>query len=264
MTNIDLLNADGIDESVINDTRFSKCCGCDGYSNAIACNPTMFYFGLCPKVNTASHSFNGYSSVDGGDGDEDDVEYENEEAEVGGVESADLPRFRTLVRNKKLSFKATYGKGHFKWGNWDNKKLTPNTPRWISGWRRKWRDFKHSGGLAQLKQQAKGLAPVTTTTPVPVTTTPAPVQVTSDGVPLNDVVGGRGAGKNAIRPTTVELEKPTTSTSPTGEKGDSSEGVSSDRILGMSPTVFYIALGVVVLVGGFITYKVIKAKGLKK
>ena len=44
---------------------------------------------------------------------EDYTDYENEETEVeGGVPQADLPRYRDLVRNKKLELKAQYGKAH--------------------------------------------------------------------------------------------------------------------------------------------------------
>jgi hypothetical protein len=32
---------------------------------------------------------------------------------------------------------------------------------WVSGWRKKWREFKRNGGLEQLKLQAKGLIPPT-------------------------------------------------------------------------------------------------------
>lgn len=127
-----------------------------------------------------------FSSADGEDGDEEMTEYESEETEVeGGVEQSDLPRYRDLVRAKKLELKAQYGKGHF-----DNQSTTTrqcknvpypcptlrqplkicykevciNVPQikvvWIAGWRRRWNEFKRAGGLAQLKQQAKGTAPI--------------------------------------------------------------------------------------------------------
>lgn len=41
---------------------------------------------------------------------EDNTEYESEESEIGDTSDTDLPKFRTLVRNKKLELKAQYGK----------------------------------------------------------------------------------------------------------------------------------------------------------
>lgn len=41
---------------------------------------------------------------------EDNTEYEGEESEIGDTSDTDLPKFRTLVRNKKLELKAQYGK----------------------------------------------------------------------------------------------------------------------------------------------------------
>ncbi len=87
------------------------------------------------------------------------------------------------MRQKKLELKAQYGKGHFSVGEcgiyplciWDcskennqNKdccikrhewKLCRDQNRgvWVPGWRRKWREFKRDGGLAQLKLQSKCL-----------------------------------------------------------------------------------------------------------
>lgn len=43
------------------------------------------------------------------DGDENSVEVEDEESGLG-IEAADLPRFRQLVREKKIKLKAQYGK----------------------------------------------------------------------------------------------------------------------------------------------------------
>ena len=109
----------------------------------------------------------------------------------------DLPRFRILVRNKKLELKAQFGKRRLvlrrcgpkparvwarynpPWVRTNNNKdkYDANTddfnrdlsawntcrsgPRgWQPGWRKKWRQFRQGGGLAQLKLQAKGMAPV--------------------------------------------------------------------------------------------------------
>ena len=120
---------------------------------------------------------------------EDYTEYEGEEAETdGGVEADALPKFRQLVRMKKLEMKAQYGKAHIgsrreckqvpypgfkkqckKVGKKNvcinvpttlYKEVCVNIPVWVPGWRKKWREFKRSGGLAQLKMQAKGLAPL--------------------------------------------------------------------------------------------------------
>jgi len=43
---------------------------------------------------------------------EDYTEYENEESEIGDTTETDLPKFRTLVRNKKLELNTQYGKAH--------------------------------------------------------------------------------------------------------------------------------------------------------
>lgn len=117
------------------------------------------------------------------DGDEDSVEGEGEEGGLG-IEQADLPRFRQLVRDKKLSLKATYGKTKWyvteRWvlgpgvgaeANVAQAFLHPDKTRKVSGWRKKWKDFKSAGGLAQLKLQSKGLTPTLTPIPAPIPTT---------------------------------------------------------------------------------------------
>lgn len=129
------------------------------------------------------------SKYDGGDGDEDMTEYEGEDLEVGGVDSADLPRFRTLVKDKKLQLKAQYGKGYWVvterwktlgiWGpevgsrvNIATATAHPRKTKWVPGWRKKWREFKQAGGLAQLKLQARGMATPTLPPVPPATRTP--------------------------------------------------------------------------------------------
>lgn len=134
------------------------------------------------------------SYTEGEDGDENSVEGEGEESGLG-IEVADLPRFRQLVRKKKITLKATYGKTKWyvteQWGcpiacgpgvggeaNWFQAGLHPNKTRKVSGWRKQWKNFKQAGGLATLKLQSKELTPIpTTTTPptenVPTTTVPS-------------------------------------------------------------------------------------------
>jgi hypothetical protein len=49
-------------------------------------------------------------------------------------------------------------------GYTESEQVCINVPKlrlvWVSGWRKKWREFKRDGGLEQLKLQAKGLAPI--------------------------------------------------------------------------------------------------------
>ncbi len=115
---------------------------------------------------------------------EDSVEYENELPEEEFTEE-ELPKFRHLVRAKKLEYKAQYGKAHLQTktaykkvclGGWVDIKGDGKGPiwksdinctnipypqiTWVWGWRKKWREFKQAGGLAQLKMQSKGTAPI--------------------------------------------------------------------------------------------------------
>lgn len=186
---------------------------------------------------------------------EDNTEYESEESEIGDTSDTDLPKFRTLVRNKKLELKSQYGKAHIEtstvrkcttiqvpkirmidkevcvnvpYTHWDSninckevcvkwnwklecterqnkclggfiggtrqecntvkvpegyteaEEVCVNVPRfkWVSGWRKQWREFKRNGGLAQLKLQSKGLytppSPQNTYTPQPIYFAPTP------------------------------------------------------------------------------------------
>jgi hypothetical protein len=198
MKDLELLNADGLDESILN-------------TNGV------------------------YSSADG----EDDKEYEDEEntdsepSDEEGVSEEELPKYRALVKNKKLELKAQYGKAKISIGECGIKPLNPdikypnviclwdcsksknynkdccatnrnqavkraeqrkNIESWEKcratnkgiikwGWRKKWREFKKSGGLAQLKLQAKGLAPIPKPITAPVNTTVAPNVVTASTQP---------------------------------------------------------------------------------
>ncbi|MSP70024.1 MAG: hypothetical protein EXR20_07110 [Bacteroidetes bacterium] len=128
------------------------------------------------------------SYTEGEDGDENSVEGEGEESGLG-IEAAELPRFRQLVREKKLKLKAQYGKAYVEvtsqWNvfgikgpgvgektSWQNLVLWPNKTKLVHGWRKQWKNFKSSGGLSQLKLQSKGLTPIPTTTTPPTTITP--------------------------------------------------------------------------------------------
>lgn len=182
---------------------------------------------------------------------EDLTDYEGEDSEIA-IPEEDLPKFRVLVKNKKLEMKAQYGKAHMKTGTEQkctnvkypcpslrepfktcDKRVCVNVPKfqWIWGWRKKWREFKQQGGLAQLKQQARGLAPVT---PLVTTTTTAPK------VTPKTTLGG-GGGKTGTGETTEEVVVTT-----------------SEKFLGMPKKVgvtVAIVGGLAVLVGGFLLYK---------
>ncbi|HRG36896.1 MAG TPA: hypothetical protein PK289_00030 [Bacteroidia bacterium] len=130
---------------------------------------------------------NPYFKADG-----DEVEYENEESVEPDAEDytyeadmseAQVPKYRQLVRAKKLELKAQFGKAHFTtrkecknvptpttcykkvagvnvpYPCMKNKEVCITIPTWVWGWRKKWREFKNAGGLAQLKMVAKGMAP---------------------------------------------------------------------------------------------------------
>ncbi len=96
-----------------------------------------------------------------GDPDDDTGEPETTEPtseDESGVPAADLPKFRTLVRAKKLALKAQYGRGHIeiiknKWG-------LPIGIKRVRGWRYYWKRFKFNGGKAQLKLQAQTPVPI--------------------------------------------------------------------------------------------------------
>ena len=191
--------------------------------------------------------------------DEESVEYEDSDAyEAGGVEEQDLPRFRQLVRMKKLEYKAKYGKAHFgkdrKCTNikypcptWKkpfkicSKEQCILIPKFISGWRKEWRKFKHDGGLARLKQESKGFAVTpSVNAPAPAPAPVKPISGTSKPfVPTDGSMYGGNLG---------------------GGVGDNSERALDDnkKILGMPPALA-IGLGaLVVIVGGVIAYKALK------
>ena len=268
MYNLDneLLNADGLDTSV--SKRYSQ-----DYS---------------------------YSSADGEspDGDEESVEYEYEDSEVGGVEPADLPKFRSLVRAKKVALKNQYGKGHFKnesstsrecktikvpQGYTDRqcrtilrKEVCVNVPKvrmvdkevcvnvphvkivWVSGWRKKWKEFKQAGGLKDFKAQSKGLAPLTPSVP---TSTPTPASAPTPTNVASQVTATPKKTFTLITPPPVnqeELNKTLEQAKEDMAKGGDPMGDESyDKILGMSKPIFWTVTGLVsVAIIGLVIWKV--------
>ena len=192
---------------------------------------------------------------------EDYTEYEGEEAETD-VPQEDLPKFRVLVRNKKLELKAQYGKAHFgtrrecknvpfpttcykqvcafgKCANvpypcMKNREVCGNIPVWVWGWRKKWREFKRDGGLAQLKMQSKGLAPIPTPdlTPTP-TYTPTPTPTPTPTKDSDDSTEGSSEREKD------ELDKPK----------------KTKKTKSSSNTGLYVGIGLVALVGGIFLIK---------
>ena len=87
-------------------------------------------------------------------GEPDTIEPTSEDE--SGVPATDLPKFRQLVRAKKLALKAQYGRGRLEiiyrrvWGV-----NVPAGVRRIHGWRYYWKHYKFHGGMAQLKLQAQ-------------------------------------------------------------------------------------------------------------
>jgi len=215
------------------------------------------------------HSMGKFSSADGDEQeyeDEEYTEYENEEAEYeseGGddITAAELPKFRELVRNKKLELKAQYGKAKISVFECGIKPLNPdlahpNVPciwdcskskhtnkdccaknrqqaqkradqrvriaNWekcrsenkgviVWGWRKRWRDFKRAGGLAQLRMLSKGLTPPSN----PLLDTPVvasqPQSVQPPKQVTNNVPVAKTPKKNA--PNMIKSDKFTTATS---------------------------------------------------
>lgn len=205
--------------------------------------------------------------------DEEYTEYEGEASSFPEEEfsETELPKFRHLVRAKKLEMKAQYGKAHigtttktiqvpstcYRTVNVPypcptikqplktcyrsssvpypcTKDQTINVPIWVWGWRKKWREFKQSGGLAQLKMQSKGMAPI------PGYTDPAPTTSPTPKPPKTPALyGPKGVG--------VESE-------------DSNDGgaLGVNQAHGMSTTM-KVAIAVPVLIGlGFGLYKLLK------
>lgn len=244
MGQLDLLNSSGLDESILN------------------------------AIGQMTPNFEYSSSADGEEAeyeDEENVEYEETDSiEAGGVPEQDLPKFRQLVRAKKLDYRAKYGKAHFgKQQKCTNvkypcptlksplkmctKKVCVDVPKFVSGWRKEWRKFKQQGGLAQLKQQAKGASPVTTpvTTPVAQTTSGSSSQ---SGISKfkpklikNIKVENVSVGDSDSR-SSDEVVEEKTSKDKMSDSGD-------DKIFGMPKNLFYVGLGLVALGGIYIYVK---------
>lgn len=270
----------------------------------------------------------------GEDGDEESNEYESEDSEVGGVDSSDLPRFRDLVKAKKLELKAQYGKGYF-----DNqsstsrecknvqvpepytdrecknvqvpegytdrecktvlgkefcinvpkirmvdKEVCVNVPKvrmidkevcvnvphlkivWISGWRKKWREFKRDGGLAQLKMQSKGMIQINPSVlPMnnPVVgiqnTIPTPTSIRFNSKPTRTILAVRGEmlKENSVNIKSTDNYSQEYSTDDESEDGTVKKGniktktstkkiSSDDRFLGMPKNI---GIGVTAVIG---------------
>lgn len=213
---------------------------------------------------------------EGEDGDEDMTEYEDEAGEVGGVE--DLPKFRTLVKNKKLELKNQYGKGYYVVTKRFKKKATcvealtdceyrevgdrvgkitanlhPNKTKWVSGWRKKWREFKQAGGLAQLKLQARGVIPIPT---APSITPPPPPPAASTPPPAASTPFLQN-----IKPVTIvksrQRPRPTTIT-----KGQMADDTSTQRGMttGKEKIITYVVIGVVAIAAIWLIMKTVAKK----
>jgi hypothetical protein len=113
-----------------------------------------------------------------GDPDEDTNEQDTIESTVddeSGVDPKDLPKFRKLIKEKKTAMKAQRGNGgwvarrkitlppkHDKGDSisWSDAAILISTARADAiekkrGWRYYWKQFKNSGGKAQIKQQVE-------------------------------------------------------------------------------------------------------------
>lgn len=274
------------------------------------------------------HSMGKFSSADGEEEereyeDEDNIEYENEESEyeasVGDdIPANELPKFRELVRNKKLELKSQYGKAKISVFECGVKPLNPdirypNVPciwdcsksknygkdccaknreqaqkraeqrdkiaAWekcrtenkgiiVWGWRKRWRDFKRTGGLAQLRMQAKGLTPI----PTPSSSTPSIVTPPSTIIPntssanvINKPLVIKMPSKKLVKSERLDkfgkgkkgAEEAASSTKENGTESDSSE----KKFLGMPKKVgiaVAIVGGLALAFGGYKLYVKLK------
>jgi len=118
-------------------------------------------------------------------GEPDTIEPTSEDE--SGVPATDLPKFRQLVRAKKLALKAQYGRGRLEiiyrrvWGV-----NIPAGVRRIHGWRYYWKHYKFHGGMAQLKLQAQ--TPEIILPPPPPPPPSEPSILTTTGVKLTPSV----------------------------------------------------------------------------
>jgi hypothetical protein len=203
-----------------------------------------------------------YSSADGDDfddsadyGDEDSFEDEGEVTEVGGLEGEEeAAKFRALVREEKRKFKAKYGKAKIstKWVKSCKARICPKVPKIVrtKGWRFHWKNWKKSGGLAKLKQFAKGEIAERPNPTQPPVKPPAP--------PVNPSGTKPGDASSPTNTTRTGVEDKTKTQENAGQ--DTGGDLGDDNILGM-PKPLAIGIGVLILVvGGFIAYKKISKK----
>jgi hypothetical protein len=191
-----------------------------------------------------------YHNSTGDDGNENNFDFEPGDAPPEGEIGIDMPKYRQMVKAKKLEFNSKYGRGY--WTTRDGKKKYPPQIfigwnwKWTPGWRRKWKEFKASGGLKAIKlacktgdtsaMSTKGimLSQVNPFTNRTESHTPAEWQVIFDKYNRQNSGGGRGS-----------------ITSTNNDSVISDTGISSTeegtKILGMKPVVIYIILGVLVL-----------------
>ena len=211
-------------------------------------------------IGAMTPNFEYSSSAEGDEGDEDSVEDEGEVEEVGGLEESEKPKFRQLVRQKKIDFKAKYGKKRWKvtqaFKNYqvgDTVSLAtalahPRKTVLSSGWRKQWRDFKKSGGLAQIKQYVKGLRP-----DMPVTSADFPPSQAGK-LPIGNL-GSAVKGQVKTKQGVVSQDM-----SQQGDNMRMADTEGDDKILGMNKNLA-IGLGVAVLaVAGFFIYKKVTKK----
>jgi len=275
--NLDFLNAEGLDESILNTHGLAfqkKYYNADG--DALANGE--YEAGDSETTDSDIDQYEDASVKETEDEENTDSEPSDEE----GVPQEDLPRFRTLVKNKKLELKAQYGKAKIVLKKKCRKVRLPKlitereckkvlrkeicinvpklrlqdknacikVPKLQRGWRQKWREFKRAGGLAQLRLQARGLAPI------PKPTVSAPITPTVSA-PIAPTVSAPIAPA-ATAPTPTPDSKRVSDSSESASES-ASETSETKKILGM-PTGVAIGLGIAVLgLGGFLIYKKMKS-----
>ena len=133
-----------------------------------------------------------------GDPDDDTGEPDTTEPtseDESDIPATDLPKFRQLVRAKKLALKAQYGRGRLEiiyrrvWGV-----NIPAGVRRIHGWRYYWKHYKFHGGMAQLKLQAQ-TPEIILPPPPPLEPSILPTTEVEPTPPANDVSPNTGDTK---------------------------------------------------------------------
>ncbi len=166
---------------------------------------TVFNFNL----DSNSSVNESYLNADGDDNTGEANTTEPTADDESGVDAEDLPKYRQLVREKKIALKVQYGQGRYvvtsSFGNhkvgdsvsFATAQLHMNKTKWTRGFRYYWKQFKNSGGKSTLKQQAKSLTPTTPTTPTTTTsvgtdTTKKGTDTTKTGVNSKDLQANAG------------------------------------------------------------------------